>query len=479
MKSNRKAFNNLAEVISTLPEDNLAVKLRLVAMLSWPAVMAQLSSILMEYIDAAMVGHLGSGPAASIGLVATTTWLFWGLGAAAVTGFSVQVAHSVGAGRTDLARSVVRQAFVAVFAVACLLALAGTLLSFRLPAWLGGGEAICGDATLYFLIFALSMPFMCINFLACSVLRCSGNMLVPGLVNVGMCLLDIVFNFFLIFPTREVCIGASAVVIPGAGLGVAGASIGSGLAFGVGGLYSVYYLIWRTPGLKHPFAGAGNVMRLSREVISRAASISWPVALERTVMCGAQIFITAIVAPLGTASIAANSFAVTAECLCYTPGYGVGEAATTLVGQSLGAGRKPLARSFGLICIITGSVIMAFLGMFMWLFSPEMMSLFTPDAEVCGLGVMALRTEAWAEPFFGVAIVAYGVFVGAGYTKVPAVTNFSSIWIVRVTLCMLLAPRYGLYGVWLAMCVELCVRGSLFAIEFFRGRWLRHFSPME
>lgn len=117
--------------------------------------------------------------------------------------------------------------------------------------------------------------------------------------------------------------------------------------------------------------------------------------------------------------------------------------------------------------------------MFMWLFSPEMMSLFTPDAEVCGLGVMALRTEAWAEPFFGVAIVAYGVFVGAGYTKVPAVTNFSSIWIVRVTLCMLLAPRYGLYGVWLAMCVELCVRGSLFAIEFFRGRWLRHFSPME
>ena len=72
--------------------------------------MAQLSAILMEYIDASMVGSLGANASASIGLVATTTWLFWGLGGALSTGFSVQVAHQIGAGRDDAARSIFCQA---------------------------------------------------------------------------------------------------------------------------------------------------------------------------------------------------------------------------------------------------------------------------------------------------------------------------------------------------------------------------------
>ena len=85
---------------------------------------------------------------------------------------------------------------------------------------------------------------------------------------------------------------------------------------------------------------------------------------------------------------------------------------------------------------------------------------------------MALRTVAWAEPMFAAAIVTYGVFVGAGYTVVPACINFGSIWLVRLTLAWFLAPTMGLYGIWLAMCIELCVRGTVFLVYLAGKRWI-------
>ncbi len=468
----KKGFD-LSREISTGRIGTLRSKLRLIALLSWPAIMAQLSTILMEYIDASMVGSLGASPAASIGLVATTTWLFWGLGTATGTGYAVQVAHLVGAGRAADARDVLRQGMVVVTALAVVVALAGLAIAPYLPLLLGGGPDITPDSTAYFAIFSASIPVLYLTYLAGAMLRCSGNMLVPGVLNVVMCVLDVVFNFFLIFPTRDITIFGTTMTVPGAGIGVTGAAVGTLLAEVCAGGYMIYYMLYRSDKLSHPARGVRHFWKVTRSTVGRACLISWPLALERVVMCGAQILITAIVAPLGTAAIAANSFGVTAESLCYMPGYGVSDAATTLVGQSLGAGRRDLAHSFGRISILIGMAVMGLLGAVMWLFAPEMMSFFTPDGEVVALGTMALRVEAWVEPMFGAAIVTYGVFVGAGYTVVPAVVNFSCIWGVRLTLSLLLASTMGLFGIWLAMAIELGVRGAVFIYLFVRGHWLR------
>ena len=460
--------------------EGLGPKLRMVASLTWPAIMAQLSNIIMEYIDASMVGSLGPDQAASVGLVATTTWLFWGLGYAACTGFAVQVAHLVGAGDDGRARQVLRQAVVAVLVLGVVLQAVGLGISGSLPEWLGGGDSIRGDARDYFAIFAAGLPFTYFTFLATTMLRSSGNMVVPGTVNVAMCVMDVIFNFFLIFPTRTVVLFGAEVAVPGAGMGVAGASLGTCTAYTVGGLYMWWFLIYRHQRLRHPYRGVGlrKALSTTRTVLTRERDISWPVALERVVMCGAQILITTIVAPLGNAAIAANAFAVTAESLCYAPGYGVGDAATTLVGQSLGAGRKGIAMSFARISAVSGMAVMAVLGMVMWVLAPEMMGLFSSDADILRLGTEALRIEAWAEPMFGAAIVIYGIFVGAGYTVVPACINFGSIWLVRISLSAILAPSYGLQGVWMAMCIELCVRGLLFIGVFLHKRWIRRFKPV-
>lgn len=195
--------------------------------------------------------------------------------------------------------------------------------------------------------------------------------------------------------------------------------------------------------------------------------------LEHFIMCSAQVLSTVIVAPLGVMSIAANSFAVTAESLCYMPGYGIGDAATTLIGQSIGARRLDLTRRFGFITVGLGMLIMSVMGVVMYCCAPLMMSILTPVEEIVELGTMALRIEAWAEPMFAASIVAYGVFVGAGDTLKPCLMNFVSMWGVRLTLAWCLAPMWGLRGVWVAMCVELCFRGLIFLIRL-RGRsWMK------
>ena len=449
----------------------LGQQLRLTVQLSIPAVIAQLSSIVMQYIDASMVGSLGAEASASIGLVSTTTWLFWGLCVAAATGFSVQVAHKIGAGDMQGARAVLRQSLTSTLVFSLLLSALGAAISGALPGWLGGDISIRRDASLYFCIFSFFLPALQMNFLAGGMLRCSGNMHAPSVASVAMCILDVIFNFFLIFPSREWNIAGVSFTIPGAGLGVGGAALGTAAAEAVVAGILLWYLWTRSDELK--LTGARGSFRPQATTLKKALHIGFPMGLEHIVICGAQIMTTVIVAPLGVFAIAANSFAITAESLCYMPGYGIADAATTLVGQSIGAGRWKLTRSFAHITVFMGMTVMGFMGILMYIFAPQIIGLMTPVEEIRQLGVMALRIEAFAEPMFAASIVAYGVFIGAADTLVPCLMNFFSIWAVRLSLAALLAPSLGLKGVWIAMCVELCFRGAIFLVRLKRERWMK------
>jgi len=447
-------------------------QLHLAVLLSIPAIIAQVSSIVMQYIDASMVGSLGANASASIGLVISSTWLFWGVCSTFAAGFSVQVAHLIGAGDRVGARSVLRKALLSNFLFSLILVAIGAAVSSKLPYWLGGDEAIAKDASKYFLIFVLSLPALQLNFLASGMLRSSGNMHIPSILNVLMCVIDVFFNFLLIFPSREIQLGGFTLFIPGADLGVVGAAVGTALAYLVTAVALLLYLFTKDKNLR--LTTEKGSYYPEKPLLRRAFRISLPMMLEHTVIMGAQILSTIIVAPLGIASIAANSFAITAESLCYMPGFGIAEAATTLVGQSFGASRKELAKRFAFISVFMGMAVMTLMGIIMYVTAPALIGFMTPDPEILSLGVMALRIEAFAEPMFAASIVAYGVFVGAGDTLVPSIMNFSSIWVVRLTLAALLAPVMGLQGVWIAMCIELCFRGTIFLIRLFKGKWLKY-----
>lgn len=465
----------MLELIQSGHPLTLRQRLGLTARLSWPAIMAQLSSILMQYIDAAMVGRLGAVDSAAVGLVSTSLWLFWGVCSAATVGFSVQVAHAMGAAEYGRGRDIMRQGILASFLFGTLIAAIGVSISQFLPHWLGGQDEICRPASQYFLVFVSALPLLSLNYIGCGVLRAAGNMKVPGGLNVMMCVLDVAFNFLLIFPTRQLTLAGVSFTMPGAGLGVLGAALGTVAAEVVTAASVMWYLLTRQEHLALTrVKGKLGRFRFSRTVSLKAVKVAAPLTLEHAVICGAQIMITVIVAPLGAVAIAANAFAVTAEALCYMPGYGIGDAATTLVGQSYGAGRRDLARQFGYITTLSGMVIMSVMGILLWQFAPSVMSLMSPVRGIIDLGAEVLRIEAWAEPMFAASIVAYGVMVGVGDTIVPACMNFGSIWLVRVPLAALLAPSMGLQGIWIAMCIELCFRGAIFLWRLASGAWLRH-----
>ncbi|MGN0218729.1 MAG: MATE family efflux transporter [Muribaculaceae bacterium] len=452
---------------------SLRQQIALTAKLSLPAILAQLSSILMQYIDASMVGRLGAQPAASVGLMSSSLWLFWGVCSMITMGFSVQVAHRVGAKNYDDARSVLRQGITSCIIISLGITAIGLAIARSLPSWLGGDPAITDEAGIYFSVFVGALPMLTLNYLAGGMLRCAGNMKVPSLLNVGMCLMDVVFNFFLIFPMREVSVFGLEFTMPGAGLGVLGAALGTVLAECLTALLMLYYLCYRQKSLDIMHHRGGS-FRPRRDVLRNAFKIAAPMTAEHAIFCGAQIMITIIVAPLGVVAIAANAFAVTAESLCYMPGFGIGDAATTLVGQSLGAGRQDLVKRFCHITVGMGMAVMTVMAVIMYLAAPLMMGIMTDDTDISSLGTEILRIEAWAEPMYAASIVAYGAFVGVGDTLIPAIMNFGSIWLVRIPVAALLAPTAGLRGVWIAMCVELTFRGLIFLWRMFGGWWYRN-----
>lgn len=451
---------------------SLKQQLTLTFQLSMPAIIASASAMLMQFIDAAMVGRLGADDSASVGLLATTWWLFEGVISSFVAGYGVQVAHLLGANRPADARQVVRQALVVCMLFGLVMASLGLALSVPLPVWLGAQPHIRPHATLYFGTFMLFIPFLMIDFVGSSMLRCSGNMRVPSLLNVLMCVLDVVFNFFLIFPTRELTLMGHSFIMPGAGLGVLGAALGSASAGLIVAAIMLYFLIFRSGELRLTIDKGS--FKPSWRYFKKSLGISSPMALQHTMLCSASIVITGIVAPLGSIALAANSFGITAESLCYMPGYGIADAATTLVGQSLGAGRKRLTRSFAWITVLSGMVIMGVMAVLMYVFAPQMMSIMTPVPEIVELGTKCLRVEAWAEPLFAASIISYGVFVGAGSTLLPCGINLVSMWIVRLGLSAIMVTTMGLYGVWMAMAIELCFRGIIYLLALSSKRWVNH-----
>ena len=431
-------------------------KLELIVELSIPSMLAQITTVMMFFIDAAMVGHLGAAASASIGLVETTTWLMGSILSAVSLGFSVQVAHFIGANDFTRARQVFRHALVCGVAFSVLMALVGASIHQSLPYWLGGKDDIAPMSSGYFLIFSLTLPAVLLFHLMSAMLKSAGEMRVPSLLSIMMCGLDVAFIYLFIYVLK---------------LGVVGAALGTMSAY----FFTVIPMAWQAICKnkiialrldRTPFVWMGSYVR-------NAVKISFPVAVQNILMGSAQVVSTLIVAPLGNVAIAANSFAITAESLCYMPGYGVGDAATTLVGQTYGAGRSDLCKNFAHLTIGVGMLVMAFMGVVMFVFAPEMIGFLSPVEEIRQLGAMVLRIEAFAEPFFAAAIVSYAVCVASGDTLKPAAMSLFSMWCVRLTLAYVLAQSYGLRGVWVAMATELTFRGTIFLLRIRRGSWLK------
>lgn len=426
--------------------------------LAWPTILEQIAFTVLNFADTAMVGVLGAVYTAAVGISAPVLWLAGGIMAAVSVGFSVQVAQKIGSNNMEDASKAAAQSISAAVVLGALLTIISLIIAPFLPKWLGADAETAVLATQYFFVMSFSgLMNMCeVTFSA--VLRCSGDTKSPLIANSVSILLNIVLNYLFIFPTRTIVVFGQEMQMWGAGLGVGGAALGSVISVGFAGLLLVYPLLRNKRGIK---IHAKDVFGLDKAILTRAKEIGVPVALERITLSLGQVFFIRIVSTMGTSAIAAHHLAIQAESLSYMPSFGFAVAATTLVGQSIGAGEPQKAKQFGIMASNMGSFLMTLTGFVLFFGGGFIVSLFTPDAAVVVMGAALLKIVAFAQPFEAGATIYAGALRGAGDSKWPFYINLVGVWGFRILLSCLFVFGFGwgLNAVWVAMLVDLVFRG--------------------
>ena len=198
-------------------------------------------------------------------------------------------------------------------------------------------------------------------------------------------------------------------------------------------------------------------------------------------MSSSGIFVNSSVATLGTANIAANSLTLSAESLSYMPAFAFQMAITTLVGQSLGAGKPDLAKKFVRSTMTLGIIIMCFTGLGLYVFAEPIIGVFTPDLEVIAIAATCLRVMALIQPPQLAAWVLGGALRGAGDTQSIFYITASTNWGIR-TLFSVLAIRVfhmNLLATYWIMVIELMARLFLLYLRYRSGKWQHTLQKTE
>lgn len=459
--------------LGSIEPENKAHIRKMVMVLAWPAIAEMFLATLVQFVDTAMVGSLGQVAIAAVGVSNSPMWLLNGLFAALGVGSTALVARYIGGKDVESANKVAQQSLLMGVTLALVITVLALFFAQAIPAAMGAEADVIPAATSYMKIVSLTFVLAFSSFILTGVLRGAGDTKTPMRVNALANVINVVGNFFLIFPTRVLTLslpwlGETMLTIPGAGLGIEGAAISTAFSRGVAGLIVLYILFIGRQGVRINFS-----VKPDLDVIRKVIKIGLPASGERVIMSGGQMLFSVIVLGLGTAQYAAHHLAIVAESISYMPGFGFSMAATTLVGQGLGAGNPKLAEQSGYTTWKLGALVMCGMGLIFMIIPEYLIMIFNRDPEIVRYGAMCLRMVALAQLPFSSTMVMTGALRGAGDTVPPLIIAVIGMWGVRLTLAWLLVTQLdlGLLGAWMAMVTDLWVRGIITFLRFRSGRW--------
>lgn len=436
--------------------------------LAWPTMIEQLMQTVVQYIDTAMVGSLGTQATAAVGATSTVNWLIGSTISAVSVGFLSFIARAFGANDKQAAKRAVSQAVLAVVIVGTLFTIITLSLSGVIPVWMQVDEAIQPLASQYFFIIYMPMLFRTASIIFGTILRAAGDTKTPMKIGVIVNLTNVILNFLLIYSTRDITVFEITFTMPGAGLGVIGAAIASAIAFTVGGIY-ITIVLWRHP-LVSPH---GQSFKLDMAILKPCLTVAFPNMLQRFGTSLGYVFFASMINSIGEVATAAHTIANTVESAFYIPGYGMQTAAATLAGNAYGANDKKRMDELAAMFIPVEIILMIFSGGCLFIFAPELMSIFSASEEVIALGTTVLRMVAVSEPFYGFSIIIEGMMQGVGKTKEPFVYNIIGMWMIRIVgtfICTQLLGL-GLVAAWACMILHNLLLFVLFLICYLRKTW--------
>lgn len=436
--------------------------------LAWPTMLEELMQTAVQYIDTAMVGTLGTQATAAVGATSTINWLIGSTISAVGVGFLSFVSRACGAGDRKRAGKAASQAVLAVLFCGIFFTVLTLGLSSRVPVWMQVDPAIRKLASRYFFILYTPMLARTAIIIFGTLLRAVGDTKTPMRVGILVNAINVVLNFLLIYPSREF----GGILLPGAGMGVTGAAVASAMAFTAGGI-CITVCLWR----HEVVSPRGQSLRPDWEVLRPCLKVALPNGLQRFGTSLGYVAFAAMINSLGDVATAAHTIANTVESAFYIPGYGMQTAAATLAGNALGARDNRRVRDLARMIIFIEVSLMIVSGSLLFVFAPQMMSLFSQDPRVIALGATVLRMVAVSEPFYGVSIIIEGMMQGMGNTLLPFVFSITGMWGVRIVgtfLCTQLLGM-GLVSAWACMIAHNLLLFTMFMICYASGKW----NPMH
>ena len=452
-----------------LTDDSIS-PFKIIFFLSWPLFLEQILSTFVSFADTAMVGALGVQATASISISNSCVFLFNGVIMALGTGLTAYVARSVGAKNYEAAKAYIRHAVILLVCVGLPIALMTCALHRHIPRWMGAEEEIMDKASAYLLITSAFRIFTMAIMVLGSVFRGLGDTKTPLRVNIFVNIFNIVGNYLLINRPHTVSLLGFQIPMPGAGWGVTGAAVSTGVSWLIGGLTLLCLLFVKNGPTR---ISPRDSFKPDLNVINRVVKLSVPAMLERFCMSFAGIEVTRCVASLGTVVFAANSVYSTCESMSYMPAFAFATAVTTLVGQSLGAKKPELAVRYTHYTIGIGAAVMSFAGVMLYVFADPLVRIITPDEDAIALAKKCLRIVAFIQPVQTAAWIFAGALRGAGDTKWPFYITAACNWGIRTLGVYLLIRAFGLGlpEAVVCMCLDNAARCVLMGLRFRSGHW--------
>ncbi len=444
--------------------------------LAWPTMLEQVMQTAVQYIDTAMVGVLGTEATATVGATSTVGWLIYGALSACSVGFLSIIARVCGAGDREAARNAVSQALLVTLVVGVLFTAIPVMISKYVPVWMQVAPELQETAAKYFLILYLPMLPRTAGVMFSTVLRAAGDTKTPMKVGIYVNVINIVLNFLMIYPTRELTIPLINLTftMPGCGWGVVGAAVASAISYTWSGIHS-FIVLWR-----HPMVSPkGCSLKPDPDILKPCVRIAFPNLLQRIGTSMGYVVFAAMINSLGPISTAAHTIANTVESAFYIPGYGMQTAASTLAGNAYGANDKAKMKRISSMFIPIEISLMVLSGAALFISAPALVGLFNKTPEVVSLGTTVLRMVAVSEPMYGFSIIVEGMMLGVGKTKQPFVYNVAGMWAVRILgtfvgiklLGHYKLLDYGLIAAWGCMIAHNMLLFVLYLISYIRGTW--------
>ncbi len=414
--------------------------------LSLPAVMQQLMGTLLQYVDTAMVGHLGEAATASVSTSTTVNWLVHSIPYGLTVGLLSTLSQAAGRGdRQEIKRLAAMGSRISLWLGLALTTVCLGISPF-LPSWMQAAAEIRQPASAYFFVVSLSLVFSVTGGMFASAMHAVKDTRTPMIINLSANGLNVLLNYVLIYRLS---------------LGVMGAACATAVSTTLCGLGMLL-------AFRHKKAlrfGREDYFRIDREKLWKLLRVGLPVTATSAVSCSGYIVFAGMVNGMGVITFAAHSIAVTAEEIFYLPGYGIRTATSALIGSAIGERNREKFRATRRQSLLLTAAVMTVSGMILFFAAYPLMRVFTDSRPVAGMGAGVLRMVAFSEPFFGLMVAWEGISYGTGRTRSVFIIEALSMWGVRI-LCTFLVIRagLGLSAVWWCMIADNVTKAVLLTL---------------